>query len=448
MKHALLSASILVAASTAAFAFQPADQPRNEPRDGSNTRQPMTRPGSTGRERTMTPARPTARMQELLDELNALEPKAIETLTPAQARKQPTFNDAVKAWLKKHKDQAPPKVPEEVADVDDMRYELAAGADGNAIQEGAVLGAGKEKIRIYKPLAAKDADKNKLWPVIVYWHGGGFVTADIDSYDSSCRALANASGCIVASAEYRKAPENPFPAAANDAVAAYRWVLANAREFGGDPANVSVAGESAGGNLAAVVCLSAKTMRFQMPTHQLLIYPVVQDSLDTPSARTYANAKPLNRAMMTWFLGHYAQSAAEKTDARTDDAPPPTMKTRAPDAPAPDWRMFPLYAPDHSGLPPTTIVLAEIDPLCSDGEMYGDALRSSGVPVRQRRFAGVTHEFFGLGAVLPEAREAVAWAAEGVVGFDRETGGEAGNQRRYPAPDRPARDRRPDNPPR
>jgi acetyl esterase/lipase len=416
MMHTL-SATLLLLLAAGGLAAQPgADkQPRNpRPRD------PVVRPDAENRRSTrdQTPAQPSARMQEVLDELTALNPKPIQTLTPAEARKQPNLFDAAKAWLKKHRDAAP-KGPEEVFDVDDMKYERAAGADGNAIKEGGVIGAGKEKIRIYKPMAAKGADKEKVWPVIVYWHGGGFVLADIDTYDASCRALANASGCIVASAEYRKAPEHPFPAATDDAVAAYRWVLDHAKEFGGDSNNVSVAGESAGGNLAAVVCLSAKNLHYKMPTHQLLIYPVTQDSLDTPSERTYANARPLSSAMLPWFFGHYTQSMAEKSPQRTDDAPPPAFKPRPPDAPKPDWRLCPLYAPDHSGLPPTTIILAQIDPICSDGEMYGDALRSAGVPVRQRRFAGVTHEFFGLGAILPEAKEAVAYAAEGIVGFDR-----------------------------
>lgn len=364
------------------------------------------------------PARPvvrgavTPRMQEVLDELAALKGKPIETLTPAEARKQPTIADAAKAWLKHHKDLAP-KTPEEVADVDNTNYQRGEGAAGTA-----GVDTSKEKLRIYTPMAAKGAAKDKLWPVVVYWHGGGFVIADLDTYDASCRALANASGCIVASAEYRHAPEHPFPAAADDAVSAYRWVVAHAKEFHGDPTRVAVAGESAGGNLAAVVCLAAKQHGFQMPTQQVLIYPVVQDSLQTTSEVMYADAKPLNRAMMNWFFGHYGQKAEEKSPLRGADAPVPPLLGNEPTKPLanPDWRMLPLKAVDHDGLAPATIIIAEIDPLASDGEMYAEVLRKAGVAVRLRKFAGVTHEFFGLGAILPEAKEAVAFAADGLKG--------------------------------
>jgi acetyl esterase/lipase len=361
------------------------------------------------------PAVPTARMQEVLDELTALKGKPIETLTPKEARKQPTIADAAKEWLKHHKDVAP-KTPEEVADIDNTHYQRGEGATNPAGTAG--VEKGREKLRLYKPMAAKGAPKDQLWPVVVYWHGGGFVIADIDTYDASCRALANASGCIVASAEYRKAPESPFPAAADDAVSAYRWVVAHAKEFGGDPRRVAVAGESAGGNLAAVVCLAAKEQGFQMPTHQVLIYPVVQDSLHTDSEEMYANAKPLNREMMSWFFGHYGQKADDKSPLRKDDAPvPPRVDLQeVKPLPNPDWRMLPLKAKDHMGLPPATIILAEIDPLASDGEMYARALEKAGVQVRLRKFAGVTHEFFGLTAILPEAKEAVQYAADGLKG--------------------------------
>lgn len=412
MKHTCALIGLLAVSGTV-VAVQP-------PMDG-NDRSPPAPPAQPIRTEATGPAKPTARMQEVLDELAALKGKPIETLTPKEARKQPTIGDAAKAWLKKHKN-LDIVWPEKVDDVDDTHYRRGEGASGAGGTAGA--DTSREKLRIYKPLAAKDAPDGKVWPVVVYFHGGGFVIADIETYDASCRALANASGCIVASAEYRHAPEHPFPAAADDAVSAYRWVVANAKSFDGDPSNVSVAGESAGGNLAAVVCLAAKQHGFQMPKHQVLIYPVVQDSLHTTSEIVYADARPLNQRMMNWFFGHYGQKMDEKSKERSDDAPPPASLGAEPTKPLPnpDWRLLPLKAADHAGLAPATIILAEIDPIASDGEMYAEKLRSSGVPVRFRKFTGVTHEFFGLGPIIPEATEAVRFAAEGLKGRGTESG--------------------------
>lgn len=309
---------------------------------------------------------PNAQMQAVLDELQVLGGKPIETLTPDEARRQPSPADAVGSLLMR-RGLDPSPVP--LANVDDR---LIPGPIGDF------------RVRVYTPEGAGP------FPVLLYMHGGGWVIATIDTYDASCRALANAVPCIVVSVNYRQAPEHPFPAAVDDVHAAYHWVLANAAEFGGDPTRIAVAGESAGGNLATVLTLLAREHGDPLPLHQLLVYPVTDFNDDKPSYWENADAKPLNRAMMQWFKVHYLPNAADAGDPRA----------------------APLGAADLSGLPPATIILAEIDPLRSDGEQYLERLRAAGVPTRATVFKGVTHEFFGMTAVLDAAKDAVAEAAD------------------------------------
>lgn len=313
------------------------------------------------------PANPDPAMQAVLDQLAALGGNPIATLTAKEARKQPTPADAVKALLKA---QNKSTAPEPVADVDNRSI------DGPG---------GKIKIRIYTPVGVG------AMPVVVYYHGGGFVIADLDTYDSSPRALANAAGAIVVSSHYRQGPENKFPAAHEDAFAAYQWTLAHAAEFGGDPARVAVAGESAGGNLAVAVALMAHEQGAQMPVHQLLIYPVAGSDMNTPSYLENAEAKPLNKAMMAWFFSNAATPA---------DAANPHLGI--------------LETSNLGKLPPTTLITAQIDPLRSEGETLALKLKAAGVAVDYRNFDGVTHEFFGMGAVVPKAKDAVAFAAQGL----------------------------------
>lgn len=313
------------------------------------------------------PARPDPEMQAVLDQLAELGGKPIATLTAKEARKQPTPADAVKALLKA---QDKKTAPEPVADVDNRSI------DGRA---------GKIKIRIYTP------EGPGPFPVIVYYHGGGFVIADLDTYDSSPRALANAASAIVVSSHYRQGPENKFPAAHEDAFAAYQWTLAHAGEFKGDPTRVAVAGESAGGNLAAAVSMMALEQGARMPVHQLLVYPVAGSDMNTPSYLENAEAKPLNKAMMAWFFKNAATPA---------DAANPHLGI--------------INAPDLGKLPPTTLITAQIDPLRSEGEALAMNLKAAGVPVDYRNYDGVAHEFFGMGAVVPKAKDAVAFAAQGL----------------------------------
>lgn len=304
-------------------------------------------------------------MKEVLTQLGALGGKPLSTLEPAVARKQPTPADAVKKVLEK--DQKP-TAPLAMAKVQDRKI---PGAKGNIAA------------RIYTP----KTDEKKPLPVIAYWHGGGFVIADLDVYDASPRALADEAEAIVVSLDYRRAPEAKFPAAHDDAFAGYQWVLKNAASFGGDPKRIAVAGESAGGNLAANVAIRARDEKVQLPVHALLVYPVAQTSTDTESYAEWANAKPLDKAGMEWFVKNYTKQPSETADTRLN-----------------------LVNAKLEGLPQTTIVLAEIDPLRSDGELLAEKLKAAGVDVDTKTYDGVTHEFFGMGSVVGDAKNAEEYA--------------------------------------
>jgi acetyl esterase len=306
-------------------------------------------------------------MKDVLAEFMALGPKPIDTLSPAEARKQPSLADAAKKVLEK---KGKSTAPIEMAKVENKKITGAGGP----------LDA-----RIYTP----KTDAKKPLPVVLYFHGGGFAIASLDVYDASARGLAKESNAIVVAADYRRAPENKFPAAHDDAFAAYQWTLKNAASFGGDPKRIAVAGESAGGNLAINVSIMARDKNVQMPLHQLLVYPLAQTSMDTQSYREWGDAKPLNKAMMGWFVNQYTRSPADAQDTRLN-----------------------VLGANLKGLPKTTIVLAEIDPLRSDGEMLADKLDKAGVSIDKKTYEGVTHEFFGLGAVVDDAKNAVDYAGD------------------------------------
>jgi len=313
----------------------------------------------------MTMAQPAPQMQKVLTALGSLGGKPIETLTPKEARLQPTPADAVKVVLKQ---EGMSTAPQPVGSVADMKI---PGPEGLI------------PIRVYTPAGSGP------FPVLVYFHGGGWVIAGINTYDSSARALADAAGYVVISVAYRQAPENKFPAAADDAYASMRWAMTNAAKINGKPSVIAVAGESAGGNLATVVCMMARDKHQRMPIYQLLVYPVTNHAFNTASYEENAHAKPLNRAMMKWFWNNYLPSP---TDGDNPYASPLRAKTLA-------------------GLPPATIIAAQIDPLRTEGRQYADRLRDAGVKVHYREFYGVTHEFFGMGAVVPQAKTAVQTAA-------------------------------------
>ena len=310
--------------------------------------------------------RPAADMQAVLDAQASLGGKPVELLTPAQARLQPSPTDGVKTVLMK---QGKSTVPDPAV----VTRELPYGAHPQQVA------------RIYMP-AVKPSS---AMPVIVYYHGGGWVIADLDTYDSTPRFLAKQLGAIVVSVEYRHAPEAKFPAQHEDALAAYKWTLAKARGWGGDPARLAIAGESAGGNLAVATAIAARDRRLTAPRHILAVYPIANSSGALPSRTDSGAAKPLNTPMLKWFSHYWAKSKADAQDPRIN-----------------------LVKANLRGLPPVTIVNAQIDPLRSDGETLAVALRAAKVSVEQRTFNGVTHEFFGMGAVVRGAKEAELYAAD------------------------------------
>jgi acetyl esterase len=315
-------------------------------------------------------SKPNAEMQEVLYQLARLGWQPLPTLTAREARAQPTATDAVKALLKSRNESIKPEAVKRVENL------TIPGADESV----------QIPIRVYWPQGEGP------FPIVVYYHGGGFVIADLDTYDASARALVNAAHAIVVSVHYRQGPEHRFPAAHDDAYAAYRWTLAHAESLNGDPKRIAVAGESAGGNLAAAVAIRARNSRLQqMPVYQVLIYPVTNYAFDSPSQQQNRDTRPLNTQMLRWFYDKYL---TEPADGREP--------------------VFSILQADMEGLPPATVITADIDPLRSEGQAYAQSLAAAGVPVDYKNYKGVTHEFFGMGAVLLEARQAVDQAATGL----------------------------------
>ena len=308
-------------------------------------------------------------MGEVLKTLAGLNGKPIETLDPAEARKQPTPTDAVMAILKaKGKDTDPTKLVKGVTSVD----REVPGAAGNI------------PARVYTPSGKGP------FPVVLYTHGGGWVIADKDVYDGGARGLSKTANAIVVSIDYRRSPEAKFPAAWDDTLAAYQWVAANAASMNGIPGKLALAGESAGGNLAISTAIAAKKANLQAPLAVVAVYPVAQTGdLDTPSYVDAATAKPLNKAMIGWFVDKLFAKPADKADPRVD-----------------------LVHADLAGLPPVTIINAQIDPLRSDGDLITDALKKAGNPVEHKVYTGVTHEFFGMAAVVSKAEDAQKFAGK------------------------------------
>ena len=315
----------------------------------------------------VTPGKPDIPMQNVLDHLARLGGKPIETLLPQEARLQPTPTDAVNAILK-----------ETLKDRD-----TTLGIQTRDITiDGA---AGPLQARVYSPAL----DSTDLKPLVVYFHGGGFVIADLDVYDGGPRGVARFADVVVLSVHYRQAPENKFPAAHDDAVAAWKWALANAETIGGDPQKIAVMGESAGGNLAINVSIAARDQGLTSPKHQVLVYPLVGNDLNTESYIENAQAKPLNKPMVEWFVKHTFNDQSETADPRVNV----------------------VGAADLSGLPSSTLIMAEIDPLRTEGEQLAEKLEAAGVDTRSKTFHGSTHEFFGMGLVVPDAAVAQTFAA-------------------------------------
>jgi len=240
--------------------------------------------------------------------------------------------------------------------------------------------------RIYTPVSKKSDEK---LPVMVYFHGGGWVIADLDTYEASAKALSAQANAIVVSVAYRQAPENPFPAAHEDAFAAYKYVAEYTEEFGGDPENLVLAGESAGGNLAIATAIKAREEKVKMPVHILSIYPIADGDTESESYEKYNNALPLNRPFMEWFFNNYKQDWLTSSDPRIS-----------------------IVDANLKELPSVTIINAEIDPLEAEGKDLADKLKKAGVDVERKLYKGVTHEFFGMSAVLEQAVEAQKFAVD------------------------------------
>ena len=290
-------------------------------------------------------------VRDFLERLDGEDEPPIEAMPPARAR------EVVLSWKR--------EVP--LAPVGRVEDRTIPGPGGDL------------PVRIYTPQGEGP------FPALVYYHGGGWVLCNLDTHDPVCRALACGARCTVVSVDYRLAPEHPFPAAVEDARAAFRWTVG----LVGDPGRVAVGGDSAGGNLATVVCLSARDGGGPAPAFQLLVYPVTDlSSFGRDSYRDYGDGYFLTKPQMAWFRGHYL--------AREEDGQSPFAS--------------PLLARDLSGMPPALVITAEFDPLRDEGEAYAERLRASGVPVMCTRYAGMIHPFFSMAHVVDRAEEAVGEA--------------------------------------
>lgn len=307
-------------------------------------------------------------MQKVLNKFASFDAKAVEKITPAEARQQPTMADAVKGVLADEKRDGTPST-------------LVPGVTTRDI---AVPGAGG-----LMPATVYTPEGSGPFPVVLYFHGGGWVFADRKVYDGGARGIAKQANAVVVSVDYRLSPENKFPAAHDDGLAAYKWLTSHATSINGDPKRLALAGESAGGNLAVATGIAAQKAGLTAPKHILSVYPVAQPSTDTESYLKYSDAIPLNRPMMLWFISQVTTSSEQAKDPRID-----------------------LVHANLQGLAPVTLINAEIDPLRDDGAQLEQALRSAGVSVERKVYSGVTHEFFGAAAVVQKAQQAQVYAGE------------------------------------
>ena len=241
--------------------------------------------------------------------------------------------------------------------------------------------AGSIPLRLYRP-------SNGVLPALIYFHGGGWVLGDLDTHDVLCRQLALQAGVIVIAVNYRLAPEHPFPAAVDDCYSATAWISANALALGVDNTRLAVGGDSAGGGLATVVTLMARSGGPSLK-YQILVYPVTDLRAQTESYSKYADGYLLTRNLMRWFIAQYATT---EDDVR-------------------DWRASPLLAPSVDGVPPALVMTAGLDPLRDEGEAYARRLEEAGVPVDYMCLGGMVHGFLTMGGKIDTANRAVSYAA-------------------------------------
>lgn len=295
--------------------------------------------------------------QAFLDQMAALGTPPMSTLTP----------DEVRLDTKMQREMIPIE-PEPVAQV----------------VNGAIPGpAGQIPVRIYTPAGSGP------FPALVFFHGGGWVICDLDTHDGLCRSLCNGAGCAVVSVDYRLAPEHKFPAAPEDCYAATRWVAEHAPEINADPDSIAIGGDSAGGNLTAVVAQMARDRDGPPLVFQLLIYPATDFTFDGPSLHENADGYFLTTDDMDWFTNHYLNSNADRTNPLAS----------------------PMQADDLSDLPPALVITAEFDPLRDEGEAYGQQLQEAGVDVTISRYSGMIHGFVSRDPVMDKGRQARAECA-------------------------------------
>ena len=291
-------------------------------------------------------------VQLLLDGMAQAGGVPLDQLTPAEARE--AYRNLIAL------DQ-----PEEVTRVDDR---LIPG-DGNDVP-----------VRVYTPGDAVGGSA----PLLLWLHGGGWVIGDLDTSDATARALANRSGAVTVSVDYRLAPEHPAPAALEDCLAALTWCVENAEVLGVDASRVAVGGDSAGGNLAACLCQRVRDEFGPDIDFQLLVYPVTDCTLSSPSIEENAEGYFLTKGTLEWFVAHYVGDGDLKAAS-----------------------VSPLYAESLAGLPPALVITAELDPLRDEGEAYASGLREAGVAVEHLRYDGQIHGFVGLAGVLDDGRHAL-----------------------------------------
>jgi acetyl esterase len=290
----------------------------------------------------------------VMDQVAALGFPAVHTVSPQQARAN---------------GQARPR---------------AAGPEVARVEDRTIPGPDSQlSVRIYTPLGSGP------FPALVWFHGGGWVVGDLESADATARHLTLGAGCVVVSVDYRLAPEAKFPGPAEDCYAATRWVAEHAAEIGGSGNNLAVGGDSAGGNLAAAVCLMAKDRGGPSLGMQLLVYPVTARDFQTGSYVDNAEGYNLTRDTMVWYWEQYLANDTDGTNAYA----------------------APQQAQDLRGLPPAVVITAEYDPLRDEGEAYAHRLQAVGVPTTCTRYPGMIHGFFGMSAVVDKGKDAIAQAS-------------------------------------
>jgi len=297
----------------------------------------------------------------VLDMMRAAGRPPFEQLTPDEARE---------AYMRSRALLQPD--PEDVAEIRDLS---APGTDGPV------------PLRLYRPLGVKSAE---ILPGLVFYHGGGWLLGGLDSHDGVCRSIANKARCIVVSVDYRMAPEHKFPAAVQDCAAATKFILTQARDFAIDPKRVAVGGDSAGGNLAAVMALMARDGTLPPIMFQLLIYPATDMAMTTVSSQTVRDGVPLTSGTMKWFIDHYMRNDADRID----------------------WRASPARAASVAGAAPALVITASADPLHDEGEDYARRLEREGVRVAHVNFSDQIHGFLSMGKIIRASGTALGMIGE------------------------------------